>query len=75
MMDVIYKNLLLLCREAISLSYFTKIIKNMLLHFIKIKKVTSFIASLRDHYKTFRILTVATLKTRECSVKFLHIKN
>lgn len=61
-MDVRYKNLLLFCKEKISLSYLTKIIKNLLLHFIKIKKVTSFIIRLRDRYKTFRILAGTTLK-------------
>ena len=61
-MDVRYKNLLLFCKEKISLSYLTKIIKNLLLHFIKIKKVTSFIMRLRDRYKTFRILAGTTLK-------------
>ena len=61
-MDVRYKNLLLFCKEKLSLSYLTKIIKNLLLHFIKIKKVTSFIMRLRDRYKTFRILAGTTLK-------------
>ena len=61
-MDVRYKNLLLFCKEKLSLSYLTKIIKNPLLHFIKIKKVTSFIMRLRDRYKTFRILAGTTLK-------------
>ena len=61
-MDVRYKNLLLFCKEKLSLSYLTKIIKNLLLHFIKIKRVTSFIMRLRDRYKTFRILAGTTLK-------------
>ena len=61
-MDVRYKILLLFYKEKLSLSYLTKIIKNLLLHFIKIKKVTSFIMRLRDHYKTFRILAGTTLK-------------
>lgn len=61
-MDVRYKNLLLFCKEELSLSYLTKIIKNLLLHFIKIKRVTSFMMRLRDRYKTFRILAGTTLK-------------
>jgi hypothetical protein len=61
-MDVRYKNLLLFCKEKLSLSYLTKIIKNLLLHFIKIKRVTSFIMRLRDRYKKFRILAGTTLK-------------
>ena len=61
-MDVRYKILLLFYKEKLSLSYLTKIIKNLLLHFIKIKKVTSFIMRLRDRYKTFRILAGTTLK-------------
>ncbi|MFQ3305748.1 MAG: hypothetical protein ACI9JT_000671 [Polaribacter sp.] len=61
-MDVRYKILLLFYKEKLSLSYLTKIIKNLLLHFIKIKRVTSFMMRLRDRYKTFRILAGTTLK-------------